>query len=83
MSNNREFDKKVLQVCDKRNDAIAISVKGRIRFTTHLHVADAVCHTACDLSFRTGKNLPKKYSKNENLASPGLGRPVVKRFFSK
>ena len=77
MSKNREFDKKVLDVCDKRNDALAISVKGRIRFTTDLHAADAVYHTACDSSFKTGKNLPKKYSENVNLASPGLGRPVV------
>ena len=60
MSENREFDKKVLDVCDKRNDALAISVKGRIRFTTDLHAANAVYHTACDSSFRTGKILPKK-----------------------
>ena len=31
-SKNREFDKKVLEVCDKRNGSIAISIKGRIRF---------------------------------------------------
>ena len=73
MSKNREFDKKVLEVDDKRNDALAISVKGRIRFTTDLHAADAVYHTACDSSFRTGKN----YIENENLASQGLGRQVV------
>ena len=42
MSKNREFDKKVLEVCDERNDALAISVKGRIRFSTDLHAADAV-----------------------------------------
>ena len=77
MSKDREFDKKVLDVCDKRNDALAISVKGRIRFTTYLHAADAVYHTACDSSFRTGKNVSKTYSENVNLASPGLGRPVV------
>ena len=67
---------KVLEVCDKRNYALAISVKGRITFTTDLYTADAVYHTACDLSFRICKNLSKKYSENENLASPGLGRPV-------
>ena len=77
MSKNREFDKKVIEVCDKRNDALAISVKGGIRFTTDLHAADAVYHTACDLNFRTGKNLPKSYSENDNLASPGLRRLVV------
>ena len=42
MSKIREFDKKVLEVCDKRNDALAISVKGRIRFITDLNAADAV-----------------------------------------
>ena len=42
MSKNREFDKKVIEVCDERNDALAISVKGRIRFFTDLHAADAV-----------------------------------------
>ena len=60
-----------------RNDALAILVKGRIRFTTDLHAADAVYNTAYDSSFRTGKNLPKKYSENENLGSLSLGRPVV------
>ena len=42
MSKNREFDNKVLEVCDKRNDALAISVKERIRFTTDLHAGDTV-----------------------------------------
>ena len=60
-------------------NARAISVKGRIGFTTDLHAADAAYHTACDLSFITRKNLPKKYSENENFASPGLGRPVLFR----
>ena len=42
MSKKKEFDKKVLEVCVKRNNALAISVKGRIRFTTNLHAADTV-----------------------------------------
>ena len=77
MLNNREFDSKVLEVCEKTIDALAISVKGRIRFTTDLYSADGTYHTVCDWSFRTGKNLRKKYNENEELASPGLGRPVV------
>ena len=77
MSKNREFDNKVLEVCDKRNNALAISVKGRVRFTTDLHAAGAVYHTACDSSFKISKNLSKKYSENENLISPSLERPVV------
>ena len=42
MSKNREFDKRVLEVCDKRNGALAISVKERIRLTTDLHAVGAV-----------------------------------------
>ena len=53
-SKNREFDKKVLEVCDKKNDALGISVKGTTIFTTDLHAADAVYHTTCDSSFGTG-----------------------------
>ena len=53
-SKNREFDKKVLEVCGKKNDALGISVKGTTRFTTDLHAADAVYHTTCDWSFGTG-----------------------------
>ena len=46
--------------------------------TTDLYAAaDAVYHTACDSSFRTGKYLPKKYSENKNLASPALARRAV------
>ena len=44
MSKNREFDKKVLEVSRKRNDALVVSVKGRIRFTTDLHAAGPVYH---------------------------------------
>ena len=42
MSKNREFNRNVVEVCDKRNGTLAISVKGRIRFTTDLHTADTV-----------------------------------------
>ena len=70
MSKNTEFDKKVLEVCDKRN-VLGISVKGRIRLTTGLLAADAVYYSACDSCFITGKQLPKKYSETRNLASPG------------
>ena len=44
MSNNREFDKKVQEVSHKRNDALFVSVKGRIRFITDLHAAGPVYH---------------------------------------
>ena len=76
MSKNREFDKKVLEVCAKRNDALANWVKGRIRFTTDLHAADAVYHTTCDSSLELIKICLKSTVKT-NLASPGFGKPVI------
>ena len=60
----------------KKSDALAISVKRRTRFPTDLYAADGVYHNACDLSFRTDKNLPKKCSENENLSSWDLEKPV-------
>ena len=41
----------------KKCDALAISVKQRIRFATDLYAADGVYHNACDLSFREGINV--------------------------
>ena len=70
MSKNRELDKKALEVCDKRNNALAISVKRRIRFTTDLHAADAVHHTAFDSSFRAGKIYLKGTEKTRIFGSP-------------
>ena len=69
----------------KENDALAISVKRRIRFTTDLHAADAVYHTACNSSFRAGKKLPKKYSEKTRIlnhqAQEDQSFQIVKTFF--
>ena len=76
MSKKREFDKKVLEVCDKRNNPVAFSVKGRIRFVTDLHA-----------SFRTGKSCLKIQRKPEScitsLRKTTRFRSFQKKFFSK
>ena len=75
MSKNREFE---LEVCEKRTDDLAVSVKGRVSFANDLHAADAVYHVACDAAFRSGNSLPKKFSDNysESSTTSFSGRPV-------
>ena len=58
MSKNKDFNKKGLAVCCKRDNALTILVKRIIRFTTDLDATDGlVYHTAYNSSFRTDKNL--------------------------
>ena len=83
MFKNRDFDK---EVCDKRKDTLANSEKKRITFATDLHVTDAVCHAACNSSFRTRKDLPKTSTGNKTNQSPGLKKTtflIVKGPFTK
>ena len=47
MSKFREFDKSVLQICEKRADDLAQVVKGRLAFVNDLHSEDAVYHDKC------------------------------------
>ena len=72
MSKNKNFDKNVLEICEKRKGRLAISVEERITFATDLHVFDLVCHAACNSSFRTGKDLRKTYTGNKSKQSNGL-----------
>ena len=70
--------KTILQICEKRNDLWALSVKSRIAYANDLHAVDAVYHTLCDSAFRNGKSFPKK-SKNESssVEPPAkCGKPV-------
>ena len=61
MSKNKDFNKKVLEVCCKRDNALTILVKRRIRFTTDLHTTHGlVYHTGYNSCFRTDKNLQIK-----------------------
>ena len=42
MSENREFEKTILHICETRNDSLAVLVKGRIAYANDLHSADAI-----------------------------------------
>ena len=70
MSKNQEFDKTILQTCEKRNDLWALTVKGRIAYANDLHTAGAVYHTLCDSAFRNGKSFPKKYKNESSSVEP-------------
>ena len=61
MSKNKDFSKKVLEGCCKRDNALTILVKGRIIFTTDLHTTHGlVYHAAYNSSFTTDQNLQIK-----------------------
>lgn len=55
-------------LCQKEN-RLVISLNGRIRLVTHLHVADAVFHEACHSE-------QEEFSNEANTAS-GLGRQLI------
>ena len=52
---------------------------GRLEYAQDLHAADAVYHQACNVNFRTGKQVPQKYGTDGNENGPKRlwqGRPV-------
>ena len=61
MCKNRDFNKEVLDVSDKK-DSLAISVRERITFTIDSHVTAVFYYAACNSSFRTGRNAPENYT---------------------
>ena len=61
----------MLQTCDKRKDAWAFDVLGRLQTCGDLRAADARYHIQCHLNFTTGRGVPSA----PNLKS--AGRPVV------
>ena len=66
----------VLRVCQERNDSWAHSVLARISSAHDLHAADAIYHKACDINFRTLRQIPTAFRK-EKLCTKKvkLGRP--------
>ena len=68
------FQETIRDVCLWRNDSWGISVLSRIECIIDLPAADAVYHITCNTNFRTGKNIPLKYSGSSKRRI--LGRPV-------
>lgn len=56
------FQSSILKVCDERNDEWANTVAGRIAVIDKICSWDAVYHEMCSVSFRTGRQLPKRHS---------------------
>ena len=66
----------VLTVCQERNDSWAHSVQARISSAHDLHAADAIYHKACDINFRTMRQIPTAFRKGElSTKKAKLGRP--------
>ncbi len=55
-----DFQERIFQVCNERNDNWSETILGRIASVNDLHAADAVYHQQCSSNFRTGKNIPIK-----------------------
>ncbi len=71
-----ELKDTVLTMCQERNDSWAHSVLARISSAHDLHAADAIYHKACDINFRTMRQIPTGFRK-EKLCTKKvkLGRP--------
>ena len=55
------FQRVVMSICLLR-DAWADTVRGRIEFVGDLHASDAIYHKICNVTFKTGKNVPSSFS---------------------
>ena len=58
----------ILTVCQERNDSWAHSVLARISSAHDLHAADVIYHKARDINFRTMRQIPTGFRK-ENLCT--------------
>jgi len=67
----------MLRCCETRGDEWANDVRSRIVFAQDLPAVDAVYHQSCNVNFRTGRNIPFKFSSivYENKSSQA-GRKV-------
>ena len=70
-----DFDKSILEICTKRQDQWAETVRSRIVSVHDLHAADAVYHHDCSTNFRTGKQVPSTFAPNYRPIKRRSGRP--------
>ncbi|VDI50402.1 Hypothetical predicted protein [Mytilus galloprovincialis] len=73
-----DFQTRIIQVCNERDDEWASVNQGRLQSISDLHAADALYHQACSVNFRTNKKIPLTFSpepkKKENSSR---GRPAA------
>ena len=70
-----DFDAAISQACRQREDDWSKEVEGRLAFVNDLHAADTVYHQSCNVNFRTGKQIPQKFSSDGDAKKAKLGRP--------
>ena len=68
------FQESIRNICVSRNDSWAIVVLSRIESIIDIPAAGGVYHPLCSSNFRTGKDLPSKYSSSPKRRL--IGRPV-------
>ena len=64
----------MLEACRNRQDDWSLKVKARVEFVPDLPDADTVYHQTCSANFRTGKQVPRKYTHDDSTTKK-LGRP--------
>ena len=65
------------EICLKRGDVWADQVKGRLEYCNDLHASDAVYHHRCNINFRTNRDIPETFQReNHQSAKRKRGRPT-------
>jgi len=68
------FVDSALAVCATRTDEWALTVRARLEYFAHdLHAPECVYHRTCDSNFRTGRNIPQKYTDPEPIVRSKYG----------
>ncbi|CAC5395350.1 unnamed protein product [Mytilus coruscus] len=74
-----DFQRRIEQVCNDRDDEWAAEVRGRLQCISDLHAADALYHQTCSVNFRTSKKVPKAFSPDTKAIKENnsQGRPAA------
>ena len=59
-----------------KEDALADTMRGRIKFVNDLHASNAIYHQTCNVNFRTGKNVSSGFSIGCGESESKRGRPI-------
>ena len=81
-SSTIKITQSIKEICEtmRKNDSWAIAVMGRMNSINDMRADDAVYHNQCSVNFRTGKQIPLRFSKDvfqkgQQVKEKKLGRP--------
>ena len=61
------FAETIKKCCKERSDEWSFVVLRRIEyFMSDVHAVDCIYHRSCSVNFRTGKNVPKQYKRQQD-----------------